>query len=95
MLKCQHVRGVLRGQVSLAAVNQNLCSSLGYERLQKSRDSLKDCFENVNIELNTCTMKYILFTKPPFLFCHRFRTLFKCKCLEYYIISRGKGMLSL
>ena len=35
--------------MSLAAVNQILCNSLGYEQLQKSKDSLKDCFENVNI----------------------------------------------
>ena len=27
----------------------NLCFSRGYERLQKSNDPLKDCFENVNI----------------------------------------------
>ena len=42
------VRSV-HGQVSLAVVNQMLCNSWGYERLQKSKDSLKDCFENVNI----------------------------------------------
>ena len=41
------VRSVLLGQMSLAAVNQILCNSRGYERLQKSKDSLKDCFENV------------------------------------------------
>ena len=39
----------LHGQVSLAAVSQILCRSWGYERLQKSKDSLKACFENVNI----------------------------------------------
>ena len=44
-------RSVLNGQASLAAVNQILCNLLGYERLQKSIDSLKDCFENVNIEV--------------------------------------------
>ena len=43
------VRSVLHRQVSLAAVNQSLCKSCGYERLQKSKDSLKDCFENVTI----------------------------------------------
>ena len=43
------VRSELHGQVSLAAVNQILCSSWGYERLQNSKDSLKACFENVNI----------------------------------------------
>ena len=37
------------GQVSLAAVNQILWCSWGYERLQNSKDSLKACFENVNI----------------------------------------------
>ena len=35
--------------MSLAAVNQITCNSLRYEQLQKSKDSLKDCFENVNI----------------------------------------------
>ena len=44
------VRSESHGQVSLAAVNQILCRSWGYERLQNnSKDSLKDCFENVNI----------------------------------------------
>ena len=43
------VRSELHGQLSLAAVNQILCCSLGYERLQKSKASLKDCIENVNI----------------------------------------------
>ena len=33
----------LQGQVSLAAVNQILCSSWGYEQLQNSKDSLKAC----------------------------------------------------
>ena len=39
----------LHGQVSLAAVNLILRGSWGYERLQNSKDSLKVCFENVNI----------------------------------------------
>ena len=43
------VRSDSHGEVSLAAVNQILCCSWGYERLQKSKDSLKACFENVNI----------------------------------------------
>ena len=30
-------------------VNQILCSSRDYERLQNSKDSLKGCIENVNI----------------------------------------------
>ena len=38
------VQSVLRGQVSLAAANQILCNSFGYERLQKSKDSLKTAF---------------------------------------------------
>ena len=43
------VRSELYGQVSLAAVNQILCRPRGYERLQNSKDSLKACFENVNM----------------------------------------------
>ena len=39
----------------------NLCYSLGYERLQTSKDSLKACFENVNI--------YETFTNDMFLQC--------------------------
>ena len=35
------VPSVLHGKVSLAAVNQMYVPSLGYERLQKSKDSLK------------------------------------------------------
>ena len=35
--------------VELGSSQSNLCNSWGYERLQKSKDSLKDCFENVNI----------------------------------------------
>ena len=33
----------------LGSCQSILCNSWGYERLQKSKDSLKDCFENVNI----------------------------------------------
>ena len=33
----------------LVSCQSNLRSSWGYKRLQKSKDSLKDCFENVNI----------------------------------------------
>ena len=39
----------LHVQVSLAAVSQILCRSWSYEWLQKSKDSLKASFENVNI----------------------------------------------
>ena len=42
-------RSVLHGHMHLAAVNQILCRALGYERLQNSKDSLKACFENINI----------------------------------------------
>ena len=50
-----NVRSKLHGQVSLAAVNQILCSSYGYERFQNSKDSLKACLENVNIYVwNLC-----------------------------------------
>ena len=50
----------LHGQVSLAAVNQNLCSSWGYERLQKSKDSFKACFENVNITV--CDQQMLIYS---------------------------------
>ena len=33
----------------LGSCQSKLCHSCGYERLQKSKDSLKVCFENVNI----------------------------------------------
>ena len=45
------VRSELHRQVSLAPVNQILCSSWGYEWLKNSKDSLKACFDNVNIIL--------------------------------------------
>ena len=40
----------------LDSCQSNLCNSRGYEGLQKSKDSLKDCFENVNIY--TCNAVY-------------------------------------
>ena len=43
------IRSELHGQVSLIAVNQILCRSCGYVRLRNSKDLLKACFENVNI----------------------------------------------
>ena len=45
------VPSVLHGQVSLVAVNQIFVIHEAMKRLQKSKDSLKDCFENVNIVL--------------------------------------------
>ena len=39
-----NVRSELHGKVNLAAVNQILCRSRGYELLQKSKDSLKAWF---------------------------------------------------
>ena len=35
----------------LGSCQSNLCHSRDYERLQKSKDSLKACFKNVNIEV--------------------------------------------
>ena len=32
----------------LGSCQSNLCHSCGYDRLQKSKDSFKACFENVN-----------------------------------------------
>ena len=43
------VRSVLHGQVSMAAVNQICVIHEAMKQLQKSKDSLKDYFENVSI----------------------------------------------
>ena len=37
----------------LGSCQSNSCHSRGYERLQKSKDSLKACFQNVNIHVQT------------------------------------------
>ena len=47
------VRSILHGQVSLAAVNQICVIHEAMNGCKKSKDSLKDCFENVNIERST------------------------------------------
>ena len=47
------VRSLLHEQVSLAAVNQICVVHVTYKRLQKSKDSLKDCFQNVNTHLES------------------------------------------
>ena len=39
----------VRGTMNTSGLLQNLCDLEGYDRLQKSIDSLKDCFENVYI----------------------------------------------
>ena len=44
------VRRDLHEQMSLAVVNQTLCHSYGYKQLRNSKDSLKACFENINIK---------------------------------------------
>ena len=44
------VQSVLHGQVSLAAVNQICAIHEAMNSLQKSKDSLKIRFENVNIK---------------------------------------------
>ena len=36
----------------LGICQSNLCHSWGYQRFQKSKDSLKACFENVNIHMS-------------------------------------------
>ena len=43
----------------LGTCQSNVCYSWAYERLQKSKDSLKNCFENVNMRFkcsDTCKM---------------------------------------
>ena len=44
-----NVRSVLHGQVSLAAVNQIYIFHEAMNGCKKSKDSLKACFENINI----------------------------------------------
>ena len=46
------VQSKLHRKVSLAAVHQILCRSWGYERLQKSKGSLKACFEQGKFKKN-------------------------------------------
>ena len=69
------VWSVLHGQKSLAAVNQILCNSWGYEQLQKSKDSLKDCFENVTKQSNSLliitwyvVVAWLFINKTPFTY---------------------------
>ena len=45
------VRSLLHGQVSLAAVNQVCVIHEAMNGCKKSKDSTKDCFENVNMYL--------------------------------------------
>ena len=45
--QCSKCIALARG---LGSCQSNLCNSRGYEQLQKFKDSLKDCFENVNIK---------------------------------------------
>ena len=47
-----YVRSELHGQASLADVNQIVCCSWGYERLQKFKDSLKACILYIQTSLN-------------------------------------------
>ena len=45
----------------LGSCQSKLCNSWGYDRLQKSKDLLKDCFENVNfIKLKEIHVQIIL-----------------------------------
>ena len=46
--------------MSLAAVNQFYVDHEAIKRLQKSKDSLKACFENVNIEFLISMQHYEL-----------------------------------
>ena len=40
----------------LGSCQSNLCHSRGYERWQKSKDSLKACFENVNLYVHVLNL---------------------------------------
>ena len=77
------------GNKSLAAANQ--CHSRGCERLQKSKVSLKACFENVNIEeglVENIQKKTKSFSKY-FYFCHEHCTSFNNLCgIPMHILSQ-------
>ena len=55
------VRSVLHGQVSLEAVSQ-IC--VIYEVMNGCKDSLKDCFENVNIAKYNIYIVLLVMTAP-------------------------------
>ena len=73
------VRSILHGQVSLAAVNQscviheamNVCK-------KKSKDSLKDCFENVNIPPIVGTVSEMCSPFPGLRYMFMAPSLFPC-----------------
>ena len=44
----------------LGSYQSKLCNSRGYEWLQKYKDSLKDCFENLNIAMRKILCKYAI-----------------------------------
>ena len=75
------VRSELHGQVSLAAVNQILCRSWGYERLQNSKDSFKACFENINM----VACKYTIKNSSSI---GHLRCFFHTPCSVYHIIQK-------
>ena len=84
----------LHGQLSLAAVNQILCHSWGYERFQSFKDSLKACFENVNIHLYIivlsaidCLCFFVLKMLSAYYACGIYiQMLSKCKQIVWILI---------
>ena len=62
-----YVRSILHGQVSLAAINE---IRVVHEAMNgcKSKDSLKDCFENLNISL---IFTEISRTSSDFCYCEK------------------------
>ena len=76
----------------LGSCQSNLSLSWGYERLQKSKDSLKDCFENVN-NIAYYTQKVLgikdWYMEPKHIVQQAYNIYWKKRCyksIEYYII---------
>ena len=67
-----HCKGKWAWQLSIISY---LCLSWGYEWLQKSKDSLKACFENVNIwkwSLNNCVINYFIVSMTSYVYGNGF-----------------------
>ena len=73
------VQSVLHGQVSLAAINLIYVIHEAMNGCKKSKDSLKDCFENVNIYVYKLSWKsytieqldFNTYKKPNFEYCFK------------------------
>ena len=69
----------------LGSCQSDVCNSWGYEWLQKSKDSLKDCFENVNIQEWICiSLTYQVNISINDFKNHFWLSLFQIICRYFY-----------